>query len=177
MLERAWQDSALRMMLPMRMELCIAGNGGQLIKAFDEEQQNRLCSLALARLSHNHPLQILLPIQSRHPKQEVARGLLFSEDSLQSTIQGVDRFNGTQPGEKTSVNLLLEYLPLFYHVFPQAANRLMPNAFDPHTPGAVAATARMELDTIYANAMLRESGDDLASYVECFHALKRLWNI
>ena len=175
-LERAWQDSYLRMMLPMRMELCIAGNGGQLVKAFDEEQQNRLCSFTLARLSSKHPLQILLPIQSRHPKQEVARGLLCSDESLHSTIQGIDRNNGTRPGEKSSGNLLLDYLPLFYHVFPQATNRLMPNAYD-ESSGGVAATARMELDTIYANELLRESGDDLASYVDCFHALKRLWNI
>jgi len=177
MLERAWHDGFMRMQLPPRMELCIAGNGGQLVKAFDEEQQNRLCSLALARLSADHPLQVLLPIQSRHPKQEVARGLLHSDASLQSSIQWVDRFSGTKPDEKRTENLLLHYLPLFCHVFPQAANRLMPKVFETQEGIAISGTARMELDTIYANEALRESGDDLTAYVSCFAALKRLWNI
>ena len=60
MLERAWHDGFLRMQLPARMELCIAGNGGQLVKAFSEEQQTKLCSLALARLSPEHPLPMAL---------------------------------------------------------------------------------------------------------------------
>jgi len=177
MLERAWHDGFLRMQLPPRMELCIAGNGGQLVKAFSEEQQTKLCSLALARLSADHPLQALLPIQSRHPKQEVARGLLHSDASLQSSIQGVERFNGTRPDENRTENLLLHYLPLFCHVFPQAANRLMPKVFDMQESIAITGTARMELNTIYANEALRESGDDLTAYVRCFAALKRLWNI
>lgn len=176
MLERAWQDSALRMMLPERMELCIAGNGGQLLKAFGEEQQNRLCSLALARLDPSHPLQMLLPIQSRHPKQEVARGLLYNDSSLHSAIQGVERHNGTSPDHPAS-NLLRDYLPLFYHVFPQAAQRLMPKVFEDHGSIALSATAHMELNTIFANESAREKGDDLAAYVRCFAALKRLWNI
>ena len=119
MLERAWGDSFMRMQLPARMELCIAGNGGQLVKAFSEEQQTKLCSLALARLSPEHPLQVLLPIQSRHPKQEVARGLLFSDDQLQSALSGAARWNGTSAAG--SENLVLSFLSLFYHVFPQAA--------------------------------------------------------
>lgn len=177
MLERAWHDGFLRMQLPARMELCIAGNGGQLVKAFSEEQQTRLCSLALARLSADHPLQVLLPIQSRHPKQEVARGLLHDDSSLQSTIQGVERFNGTRPDEKRTENLLLHYLPLFCHVFPQAAERLMPKVFETGDAIAITATARMELATIYANEALQDTGDDLTAYVRCFTALKRLWNI
>lgn len=177
MLERAWHDSFMRMQLPSCMELCIAGNGGQLIKAFSEEQQNKLCSLTLARLSPDHPLQVLLPIQSRHPKQEVARGLLYDDTSLQSTIQGVEHFNGTNPDEKRTENLLLHYLPLFYHVFPQAAQRLIPKVFEEQGAVAIAGTARMELDTIYENSILQESHDDLAAYVACFTALKRLWNI
>ena len=177
MLERAWHDGFMRMQLPPRMELCIAGNGGQLVKAFSEEQQNKLCSLALARLSADHPLQVLLPIQSRHPKQEVARGLLHDDTSLQSAIQGVEHFNGTKPDEKRTENLLLHYLPLFYHIFPQAAKRLMPRVFEDLGKIAITATARMELDTIYENSLLHESQDDLAAYVACFTALKRLWNI
>lgn len=177
MLERAWHDGFLRMQLPPRMELCIAGNGGQLVKAFSEEQQTKLCSLALARLSADHPLQVLLPIQSRHPKQEVARGLLHDDGSLQSAIQGVERFNGTRPDEKRTENLLLHYLPLFCHVFPQAAERLMPKVFETGDAIAITATARIELDTIYANEALQDTGDDLTAYVRCFTALKRLWNI
>ena len=177
MLQRAWQDASLRMMLPPRMELCIAGNGGQLLKAFSEEQQTRLCSLALVRLSSDHPLQVLLPIQSRHPKQEVARGLLYDDACLHSAIRGVERYNGTQSDGKPAGNLLLDYLPLFYHVFPQAAQRLMPKVFEAQGTVAITATARMELDTIYANEMPRTPDDDLTAYTACFTALKRLWNI
>ena len=78
------------------------------------------------------------------------------------------------PSDRRTENLLLHYLPLFYHVFPQAAQRLMPKVFEDHGTVAISATARMELDTIYENEMLRESEDDLAAYVACFTALKRL---
>ncbi len=177
MLHRAWQDAGLRMMLPEKMELCIAGNGGQLLKAFSPEQQQRLCSLALARLEKEHPLQVLLPVQSRHPKQEVARGLLYHDTALRSAISGVETFNGTWSDENRLENILLDYLPLFYHVFPQAAQRLMPKAFEGHNGIALSGTAHMELNTIFANEKLHDSGDDLAAYVRCFMALKRLWNI
>ena len=177
MLERAWQDKALRMMMPDRMEVCIAGNGGQLLKAFSEEQHTRLCSLALARLDPTHPLQVLLPIQSRHPKQEVARGLLYDDACLQSAIQGAERSNGTMPGQPGMANLLMDYLLLFYHVFPQAAQRLMPRAYEDHGTIALSATARMEVDTIFANESPRTPDDDMAAYVRCFMALKRLWHI
>jgi len=177
MLQRAWQDSFMRMLMPQRMELCIAGNGGQLLKAFSDEQQARLCSLALARLDDNHPLQALLPIQSRHPKQEVARGLLYDDACLHSAIRSVEHFNGTWADRPMKQNLLLDYLLLFYHVFPQAAQRLMPKAFEDHGKIALSATARMELDTIYANEAPRETDDDMAVYIRCFTALKRLWNI
>jgi len=177
MLQRAWLDRALRMMMPERMELCIAGNGGQLLKAFSEEQHTRLCSLALARLDPTHPLQVLLPIQSRHPKQEVARGLLYDDGCLQSAIHVAQRYNGTSPDRPAMQNLLMDYLLLFYHVFPQAAQRLMPKVFEDHGQIALSATARMELDTIFANESPRTPDDDMAFYVRCFMALKRLWHI
>ncbi|MDD5898570.1 MAG: hypothetical protein PUE14_08805 [Clostridia bacterium] len=177
MLQRAWQNEAWQPLLPSRMELCIAGNGGQLVKAFGEEQQTRLCSLTLARLSDGHPLQALLPIQSRHPKQEVARGLLAGDGRLQSAIQSERFAEGVRVDETPGENLLLTYLPLFGHVFPQAASRLMPNVFDNQPSGAIAATARMELDTIYANEAARDAGVDFSSYVRCLTALKRLWNL
>ena len=177
MLQRAWQDSAMRMMMPHRMEMCIAGNGGQLLKAFSDDQLERLCSMTLARLDPSHPLQALLPIQSRHPKQEVARGLLYDDTCLHSAIRSVERFNGTYPESAASNHLLMDYLLLFYHVFPQAAQKLIPKAFEDNGKVALAATARMELDTIFANESPREKEDELAMYVRCFTALKRLWNI
>ena len=53
----------------------------------------------------------------------------------------------------------------------------MPNVFDNQPSGAIAATARMELDTIYANEAARDTGVDFSSYVRCLTALKRLWNL
>lgn len=177
-LHRAWQDEELRPLLPERMALCIAGNGGQLVKIFTDEQQTRLCSLALSRLEDGHPLRVVLPIQSRHPKQEVARGLLCPDAPLSSAIQGLERWNGTRAfGESERENLLLGYLPLFYRVFPQAANRLMPNAFEGANGDALTATAAMELDTIFENEKPRTPEDDMAMYVRCFMHLKRLWRL
>ena len=177
-LHRAWQDEELRPLLPERMSLCIAGNGGQLVKIFTDEQQTRLCSLALARLDGGHPLRVVLPIQSRHPKQEVARGLLCPDAPLSSAIQGMEPWNGTPAfGAAERENLLLSYLPLFYRVFPQAADRLMPNAFEGANGGALTATAVMELDTIFENEKPRTPEDDMAMYVRCFMHLKRLWRL
>jgi len=175
LLERARGNEALSALLPEKMELCIAGNGGQLLKAFDEEQYTRLCSMTLARLHPEHPLKVLLPIQSSHPKQEVARGLLFSDEHLQSTLSGASRWNGStgEPGG----NLVLNFLPLFYHVFPQAAQRLMPLAFEDNGTPALRGTAAIEMETIFVNSAAISTGDDVAMYVQCLEALKRLWRI
>ena len=129
--------------LPQRMALCVAGNGGQLVKALTDEQLTRLCSLAMTRLAPDHPLRALLPVQSRHPKQEVARGLLARDDALQSAVHGADRWNGTRPyGGPEREDLLSGYLPLFYRVFPQAAERLMPRAFEEADGVRLTPTAR-----------------------------------
>lgn len=181
LLQRAFEDEELRALLPKRMELCVAGNGGQLLKVFDDGQREKLCRLALARLSPKHPLGALLPVQSRHPKQEVAIGLLSDEGSLQSTLQSVDRWNGTWEdagGERA--DLVREYLPLFYATFPQAGKRLIPAALDEDDArGGVrlTPTALMELDTIFENERLKTPQDDMATYVRCFAGLKRLWRV
>lgn len=179
LLERAWRDEELKALLPERMELCVAGNGGQLLKIFSDEQMTRLCTLAMARLGEGHPLRVLLPIQSRHPKQEVARGLLSEKGVLQSAIQGVERWNGTpvDAPDAERENLLRAYLPLFYRVFPQACDRLMPQLFHDADGLSLSATAGMELDTIFANEKPAASQDDMAMYVRCFGKLKQLWRI
>ena len=118
---------------------------------------------------------MLLPIQSRSPKQEVARGLLYGDDVLQSTLSGASRFNGTT--EPAGENLLLSFLPLFYHSFPQAGRRLMPLLFEDDGTPALRGTAAIELDTVFANSSQAVQGDDIAMYVHCLEAIKRLWRI
>ena len=171
MLQRAHRDKALSPLLPRRMELCIAGNGGQLFKIFSDEQLSRLCDLAMLRLDTSHPLRLLYPIQSRHPKQEVAMGLLEQDGGLQSAIQAADRWNGTFEGTDAP-DVLADYLPAFYRLFPQAAHRLMPGAFQ---EDALTAASLSELTAIRSNLQSRYPRDDFSFYVACFVALKRLW--
>lgn len=178
LMQRAHADADLSPLLPQRMALCVAGNGGQLVKALTDEQLTRLCSLAMTRLSTDHPLRALLPVQSRHPKQEVARGLLARDDALQSAVHGADRWNGTRPyGGPEREDLLSSYLPLFYRVFPQAAERLMPRAFEETDGVRLTPTARMELDTVFANEKPCTPEDDMAMAVRCLSQLKRLWRL
>ena len=178
LMQRAHADADLSPLLPQRMALCVAGNGGQLVKALTDEQLTRLCSLAMTRLAADHPLRALLPVQSRHPKQEVARGLLARDDALQSAVHGADRWNGTRPyGGPEREDLLSSYLPLFYRVFPQAAERLMPRAFEEADGVRLTPTARMELDTVFANEKPCTPEDDMAMAVRCLSQLKRLWHL
>lgn len=178
LMQRAHADADLSPLLPQRMALCVAGNGGQLVKALTDEQLTRLCSLAMTRLAPDHPLRVLLPVQSRHPKQEVARGLLARDDALQSAVHGADRWNGTRPyGGPEREDLLSSYLPLFYRVFPQAAERLMPRAFEETDGVRLTPTARMELDTVFANEKPCTPEDDMAMAVRCLSQLKRLWRL
>ena len=178
LMQRAHADADLSPLLAQRMALCVAGNGGQLVKALTDEQLTRLCSLAMTRLAADHPLRVLLPVQSRHPKQEVARGLLARDDALQSAVHGADRWNGTRPyGGPEREDLLSSYLPLFCRVFPQAAERLMPRAFEEADGVRLTATARMELDTIFANEKPCTPEDDMAMAVRCLSQLKRLWRL
>jgi len=178
LMQRAHADADLSPLLPQRMALCVAGNGGQLVKALTDEQLTRLCSLAMTRLAADHPLRVLLPVQSRHPKQEVARGLLARDDALQSAVHGADRWNGTRPyGGPEREDLLSSYLPLFYRVFPQAAERLMPRAFEEADGVRLTPTAQMELDTVFANEKPCTPEDDMAMAVRCLSQLKRLWRL
>ena len=178
LMQRAHADADLSPLLAQRMALCVAGNGGQLVKALTDEQLTRLCSLAMTRLAPDHPLRALLPVQSRHPKQEVARGLLARDDALQSAVHGGDRWNGTRPyGGPEREDLLSSYLPLFYRVFPQAAERLMPRAFEEADGVHLTPTARMELDTVFANEKPCTPEDDMAMAVRCLSQLKRLWRL
>ena len=106
---------------------------------------------------------------------------MSDEGSLQSTLQSVDRWNGTWEdagGERA--DLVREYLPLFYATFPQAGKRLIPAALDEDDArGGVrlTPTALMELDTIFENERLKTPQDDMATYVRCFAGLKRLWRV
>ena len=178
LIQRAHADADLSPLLAQRMALCVAGNGGQLVKALTDEQLTRLCSLAMTRLAADHPLRVLLPVQSRHPKQEVARGLLARDDALQSAVHGGDRWNGTRPyGGPEREDLLSGYLPLFYRVFPQAAERLMPRAFEEADGVRLTPTAQMELDTVFANEKPCAPEDDMAMAVRCLSQLKRLWRL
>lgn len=177
MLNRAWQDEGLQSLLPERMEICIAGNGGQMIKSFSDEQHTRLCSLALARLDESHPLKVLLPVQSRHPKEEAARGLLYDDSLLYSTLSDAERWNGTRPDHPAAGNLVESFLMLFAHVFPQAAQRLMPGLWSEGSVPLLSATAAMELDTVFANEATQTQNDEMAMYIRCFEAVKRLWRI
>lgn len=182
LLECAYQDEELRPLLPRRMELCIAGNGGQLLKAFTPEQTAALCRFALAALCPEHPVSAMLTVQSADPKREVALGLLHDDDGLQSTLQSVNRWNGTFPGtegEPAKDETLAAYLLRFYQAFPQAANRLLSGVYETDVRGEtrLTPTAKMELDTILWNERDNAPGDDFAMWVRCFAGLKRLWHV
>ena len=68
--------------------------------------------------------------------------------------------------------MLADYLSAFYRLFPQAAHRLMPGAFQ---EDALTAASLSELTAIRSNLQSRYPRDDFSFYVACFVALKRLW--
>ncbi|MDD3333966.1 MAG: hypothetical protein PHI98_00475 [Eubacteriales bacterium] len=183
LLNRVWQEEELRALLPKRMELCIAGNGGQFLKIFDREQLNALCQIALSALPPEHPVKTLAPVQSANPKEEVALGLLYDEGELQSAIQATQRWNGTMPDEgeqPAEPNPLTAYLYGFCRAFPQAAEMLLGSVCDTDpTNGAprLSPTAQLELRTIAENENGKTPEDDFATYTRCFAGLKRLWKI
>ena len=53
MMERAWQEPELRPLMPVKLVVCIAGNGGQLMKTLSREQADGLCRMALEALSRS----------------------------------------------------------------------------------------------------------------------------
>ena len=184
MMQRAYEDQELRQKLPRRMEICIAGNGGQLLKVFSREQLQSLCMLALGVLCKEHPVKILAPVQSADPKQEVALGLLHSEGDLHSTLQSVERWNGTFLGDDGQSlmgeeEFLTTFLEQFARSFPQAANRLLSAAMAADSTGdaRLTAAARMELSNILANEHARTPEDDFGTYIRCFAAMKKLWRV
>ena len=180
MLEHCDQTVETHALLGPRMEVCVAGNGGQFLKAFEEDTRNRLFRLALSGLNDAHPVQELLLVQSRHPKQEVARGLLSQDGRLESSVQGTRDESAlaaaAAPPEKRR-RLLGDFLSAFYAAFPQAGERLMGGAFEHENGRAVRLrpAAEIELEAILDNEMTE--GDEFAGYVRAFAAMKRLWKI
>ena len=182
LLERCDHAPEAQALLCPRMEICVAGNGGQFLKYFDTDARNKLFGLALSGLNDQHPVRELLLVQSREPKQEVAIGLLADDERLRSSIQGMERMNPAQavvaPIEHRQ-QLLKDYLPAFYAAFPQAGEKLMGSAFD-HNAGAqivrLRPAAEIELDAVLDNE-LSDDTEEFAGYVRAFAAIKRLWGI
>ena len=166
------------------MDVCVAGNGGQLLKAFDEESKRKLCAMALACLPQEHPVKRLALVQSKDPKQEVALGLLSDADAMRGAIQGESAWavEGQPPARDDAgqhMELIGAFLPSFYGSFPLAGERLLSGLFDISHGSRVQLTpaAQMELRAIVDNELLEPSDDDFAAYVRCFVAMKRLWRI
>jgi len=181
LLDRCDMSGETRELLSPRMEICVAGNGGQFLKVFDRETRGKLFRLALSGLNPDHPVRELLLVQSRHPKQEVARGLLTDVSRLRSSVQG-----GEAPGLVQSIvvptekrrGLLTEYLQAFYSAFPQAGEKLLGNAFERDANPQIVRlkpTAAIALETVLDNELT--DGDEFAGYVRAFAAMKRLWEI
>lgn len=182
MLHRAGQDADLAPLLPARMELCIAGNGGQFLSTIDADSRNKLCQLALSVLKPGHPLRVLLPVQSREPKLEVASGLLNNDGMLMSTLRSVEKWNATFPDLPPSQrpNLVRDYLIQFIKLFPQAAERLLSGLYHQKTADgspALMPSAEMELSTIYENELHQQTDDDLTVAVRCLEAIRRMWEL
>jgi hypothetical protein len=181
LLDRCDYSEETRALLCPRMEICVAGNGGQFLKIFDRDTRTKLFRLALNALNPDHPVRELILLQSRHPKQEVARGLLTEVSRLQSSVQGGEAPSPAQavavPQEKRRA-LLKEYLKDFYAAFPQAGEKLLGRAFErDRNPQVVRLkpAAEMELETVLDNEM--DEGDEFGGYVRAFAAMKRLWEI
>lgn len=182
MLKRAAQNQELLPHLPARMELCIAGNGGRFLTTIDSEARGKLCQLTLKALPVGHPLQVLLPVQSREPKREVASGLLSNDGMLLSALGSVEKWNATFPEVPVAdrPNLLREYLLAFIPLFPQAAEMLLGGLYHNRTADGAPAlmpSAEMELATIFENEILSHPDDDLTAAVRCLATVRRLWEI
>ena len=182
MLHRAGQDEELAPLLPARMELCIAGNGGQFLSTIASDSRNKLCQLALSVLRPGHPLRVLLPVQSREPKLEVASGLLSDDGMMLSTLRSVEKWNATFPDLPPSQrpNLVRDYLLQFIKLFPQAAERLLSGLYHHKTADgspALMPSAEMELSTVYENELHQQLGDDLTVSIRCLEAIRRMWEL
>jgi len=183
LLNQVWLDPNCQQQLHQRMEICIAGNGGQLLKAFDNETRTQLCRLALQALEKGHPIRELMLVQSRHPKQEVAIGLLSEEQAMDSAIHRKEGWrSGLQvPTETTRHHQMMLSFPVrFYSAFPQAAERLLPSVFEVKKDGQgveLTAAATVEMSTILDNEFSTGAEDDLSIYARCFAAMKRLWRV
>ncbi len=179
LLERCNMDEATRAQLRPRMEICVAGGGGQFLKYFDDATRQKLYEIAKSGLSKDHPLTDLLLVQSREPKQEVAIGLLTEDSRLRSTVQGADAPAQAVPAPMERRRALLkDYVTAFYAAFPMAGQKLMANAFDAMGSTRAATlkpAAEMELEAILDNELA--SGEEFSSYVRAFAAMKRLWKM
>lgn len=181
LLEKCHQVPETRAMLSPRMQVCVAGGGGQFLNCLDEGTRGKLFDLALLGLSRDNPVQQLMLVQSSEPKLEVAVGLLADDGRLRSTVQGATAPAPAQaaqaPLERRRA-LLKDYVRAFYSTFPMAGQMLLgpfiDSTTDPRSP-ALTPSAEMALDAILDNEL--SGGEEGAGYVRAFAAMKRLWKI
>jgi hypothetical protein len=181
LLEKCQQTPQTRALLSPRMQVCVAGGGGQFLLCLNDDSRVKLFNLALRGLSDDNPVREMMLVMSSEPKQEVAVGLLADDTRLRSTVQGAGAPAPAQsavtPAERRSA-LLKDYVTDFYSSFPMAGQMLLGpfinSQTDPRRP-ALTPGAEMALDAILDNELA--GGEESAGYVRAFAAMKRLWKI
>lgn len=123
---QAAEDPTVRDRLPENLPVYVAGRGGALLWQLCAAKKRQLLSFLPMGMGKDNPIRCPVVVMSPAPKLEVAQGLWCMQDAENfpqaRTLLG-------RPSIKPEA-LMEQFFVQFHCLFPFAASRLFPNAYD-----------------------------------------------
>ena len=179
MLRLAHGNADVRSKLPDHLQVCFAGNGGRLFSLLNAESTRKARDFAWLCFENHKPLLELIPVQSTHPKQEVALGLLHSTlgHTAQEVVDQKDAPINLNPLDPEKAG---EYFAAFFNrfaqVFPEETRLLMADAYEEDL-SALTRDSLQHVQMVVNNQFAEADKATLVSYVNSFIATKKAWGV
>lgn len=181
LLSRANLSPAHRAELHETLQVCFAGNGGRLYAFLNAGQRERVKHFSLLCRQTNDLPAKLISVLSAQPKQEIAMGLLYSQqthtaEALQQQRAAVQAL----PAEAETDHFMrfLRFFEQFAELFPAECRLLLSEAMVVENGKSTLTTdAYYLLKTAVNNQLARGSENLYAKYVNCFVDVKKAWRV
>lgn len=186
LLANAYRQPQQRAKLGDAMQVCFAGNGGQLYRFLSPQQQEKVRRFAALCAEPGQPPMTLVGVLSPQPKQEIAIGLLYSTRT--SSAANLTAHGGALPaapaaattdgGDGSQLEHFQAFFQLFMELFPQESALLLREA-----TLTDAGTTRLSADAAYLlrtavnNQFAAEDGELPTRYVSCLLDVKKAWRV
>lgn len=167
------------------IQVCFAGNGGQLYRFLNPQQQERVRRFAALCLEPGQPPITLVGVLSPRPKQEIAIGLLYSTRT--SDMKTLENRHATAAApaaaaaaqaDSRRLEQFQAFFRLFIELFPQESALLLEEAICAENGETGLSTdAAYLLRTVVNNQFASDGSDLFVKLTNCWLDLKKAWRV